>query len=97
MHQIIVYIHDILGNDIMVNSVDKLLYKLKNVHDLFSYLEYGKLLLYISEAYDSMGKYQEAAQLIEDYKEKAFGNQSEKTLSIEQQKLVSQIYNRLHV
>lgn len=81
----------------MQKSVDKLFHKLKNVHELFSCIEYGKMLLYISEAYDSMGKYQEAVQLIKDYKEKAFGNQNEKLLSLEQQKLISQIYNRLHV
>lgn len=97
IYQVIVFIHDILGNNIMQKSVDKLFHKLKNVHELFSCIEYGKMLLYISEAYDSMGKYQEAVQLIKDYKEKAFGNQNEKLLSLEQQKLISQIYNRLHV
>lgn len=97
IYRVIVFIHDILGNNIMQKSVDKLLHKLKNFHELFSCIEYGKMLLYISEAYDSMGKYQEAVQLIMDYKEKAFGNQNEKLLSLEQQKLISQIYNRLHV
>ena len=67
IYQVIVFIHDILGNNIMQKSVDKLFHKLKNVHELFSCIEYGKLLLYISEAYDSMGKYQEAVQLIKDY------------------------------
>lgn len=81
----------------MQKSVDKLLHKLKNVQELFSCIEYGKMLLYISEAYDSMGKYQEAVQLIKDYKQKAFGEQNEKLLSLEQKKLISQIYNRLHV
>lgn len=92
-----IFIHDILGNEVMQKSVDELLHKIKNVHGLFDCIEYGKLLLYISEAYDSMGKYQEAVRLIKDYQEKAFGNQNEKSLSIEQQKLISQIYNRLHV
>lgn len=97
MYRVIILIHDILGNDVMQKSVDMLLYKTKNVQGIFAYIEYGELLLYISEAYDSMGKYQEAVRLIKDYKEKAFGNQDEKLLSIEQQKLISQIYNRLHV
>lgn len=97
IYRIIEFIHDILGNDVMQKQVDKLLFKLKNVPDLFEYCEYGEMLLYISEAYDSMGKYQEAVKLIIDYKEKAFGNQDEKLLSIQQQKLISHIYNRLHV
>lgn len=97
IYQVMIFIHDILGNDVMQKSVDKLFYKIKNIHELFDYIEYGKLLLYISEAYDSMGKYQEAVRLIKDYQEKAFGNQNEKSLSIEQKKLISQIYNRLHV
>jgi hypothetical protein len=97
IYRVLVFIHDILGNNVMQKSVDKLFYKLKNFHEFYSCIEYGKLLLYISEAYDSMGKYQEAVQLIKNYREKAFGNQNEKSLPIEQQKLISQIYNRLHV
>lgn len=97
IYQAIVFIHDILGNYVMEKNTDKLLYKLKNIHGLFDCIEYGKLLLYISEAYDSMGKYQEAVRLIKDYLDNAFGKQIEKSLSIEQQKLISQIYNRLHV
>lgn len=80
-----IFIHDILGNDVMQKSVDELLYNTRNVHGLFACIEYGKLLLYISEAYDSMGKYQEAVRLIKDYHEKAFGNQNEISFSIEQQ------------
>lgn len=97
IYQAMVFIHDILGNYVMEKNTDKLLYKLKNIHGLFDCIEYGKLLLYISEAYDSMGKYQEAVRLIKDYLDNAFGKQIEKSLSIEQQKLISQIYNRLHV
>lgn len=97
IYRVMVFIHDFLGNDVMQKSVDKLLYKIKNVQGLFAHIEYGKLLLYISEAYDSMGKYQEAVRLIKDYQEKAFGNQNKKAFSIEQQKLISQTYNRLHV
>ena len=97
IYQAIVFIHDILGNYVMEKNTDKLLYKLKNIHGLFDCIEYGKLLLYISEAYDSMGKYQEAVRLIKDYLDNAFGKQIEKSLSIEQQKIISQIYNRLHV
>ncbi len=97
IYQVMVFIHDILGNDVMQKSVDKFLHKIKNVQELFTHIEYGKLLLYISEAYDSMGKYQEAVRLIQNYKEKAFGNRNEISLSVEQQKLISQIYNRLHV
>lgn len=97
IYQVMIFIHDILGNDVMQKSVDELLYNTRNVHGLFACIEYGKLLLYISEAYDSMGKYQEAVRLIKDYHEKAFGNQNEISFSIEQQKLISQIYNRLHV
>lgn len=97
IYQAMVFIHDILGNYVMEKNTDKLLYKLKNIHGLFDCIEYGKLLLYISEAYDSMGKYQEAVRLIKDYLDNAFGKQIEKSLSIEQQKIISQIYNRLHV
>lgn len=97
IYQIIVLVHDILGNDVMQKCVDKLLFRLKKVQEIFTYIEYGKMLLYISEAYDSMGKYQEAVRLIKDYKKRAFKNQDERLLSIEQQKLISQIYNRLHV
>lgn len=56
IYQAMVFIHDILGNYVMEKNTDKLLYKLKNIHGLFDCIEYGKLLLYISEAYDSMGK-----------------------------------------
>lgn len=97
IYQAMVFIHDILGNYVMEKNTDKLLYKLKNIHGLFDCIEYGKLLLYISETYDSMGKYQEAVRLIKDYLDNAFGKQIEKSLSIEQQKIISQIYNRLHV
>lgn len=97
IYQAMVFIYDILGNYVMEKNTDKLLYKLKNIHGLFDCIEYGKLLLYISEAYDSMGKYQEAVRLIKDYLDNAFGKQIEKSLSIEQQKIISQIYNRLHV
>lgn len=97
IYKVITFIHDILGNDIMNKSVDMLLNKLKDVDGLCNYIEYGELLFYISEAYDSMGKYQNAVRLIKDYKEKAFGNQDEKSLSIEQKKILSRIYNRLHV
>ena len=97
IYQAMVFIHDILGNYVMEKNTDKLLYKLKNIHGLFDCIEYGKLLLYISEAYDSMGKYQEAVRLIKDYLDNAFGKQIEKSLSIEQQKIISQIYNSLHV
>ena len=55
IYQAMVFIHDILGNYVMEKNTDKLLYKLKNIHGLFDCIEYGKLLLYISEAYDSMG------------------------------------------
>lgn len=97
IYQVIIFIHDILGNDVMQKCVDRFLFKSKNVKELFAYSEYAQMLLYISEAFDSMGKYQEAIQLIKDYKEKVFGNQDEKLLSIEKQRLISQIYNRLHV
>lgn len=96
-YQILVLVHDILGNDVMQKCVDELLFRLKQVQEIFTYIEYGKMLLYISEAYDSMGKYKEAIVLIKDYKQKAFKNQDEKLLSIEHKKLISQIYNRLHV
>lgn len=97
IYQIIVLIHDTLGNDVMQKCVDELLFKLRNKQDIFTYVEYGKMLLYISEAYDSMGKYSEAIKLIKDYKEKVFNSQDEKLLSVEQKKIISQIYNRLHV
>lgn len=77
IYQAMVFIHDILGNYVMEKNTDKLLYKLKNIHGLFDCIEYGKLLLYISEAYDSMGKYQEAVRLIKDYLDNAFGKQIE--------------------
>lgn len=97
LYRIIVLIHDILGNDIMQQCVDKLFLTLKNVKSLIKYEEYGRLLLYISEAYDSMGKYQEALHLIRNYKEKAFGNKEVISLPLTYQKLISEIYNRLHV
>ena len=97
LYNIIVLIHDILGNDVMQKCVEKLFIVLKGVKNLIDYEEYGRLLLYIGEAYDSMGKYQEAVQLIRNYKEKAFGDSDEKLLPLQQQKLISEIYNRLHV
>lgn len=96
-YRIIVLIHDILGNSVMVDCVQDLLPKLKCLKNVVSYDEYGRLLLYISEAYDSMGKYTEAISLVKNYKQDAFGDNDEKLLSIEQQKLISEIYNRLHV
>lgn len=95
IYQIIIFIHDILGNNVMKRCVDTLLFKLRNTQEIYRYMEYGKLLLYISEAYDSMGNYQEAIQLIKDYKDKAFGNKN--IYDLEQKKLLSEIYNRLHV
>lgn len=97
IYQIIVFVHDILGNNVMRKCVDKLLFKLKHIPEVFCYTEYGKLLLYVSEAYDSMGSYHEAVQLIKDYKDKAFGIQDENVHSFEQKKQLSEIYNRLHV
>ncbi len=97
IYQIIVFIHDLLGNVVMQKCVDTLLFKLRNIQELFHYTEYGKLLLYISEAYDSMGYYQEASLLIKDYKDKAMGKQDENVCTLEQKKLLSEIYNRLHV
>lgn len=97
LSNIIMLIHDILGNNVMQKCVDKFFLVFKNVRDLMNYEEYGRLLLYISEAYDSMGKYKEAVQLIRNYKEMAFANKDKKLLSIQQQKLLSVIYNRLHV
>ncbi len=96
-YHIIVLIHDVLGNNVMVDCVQNLLPKLACLKDIASYVEYARLLLYISEAYDSMGKYTQAVSLIKDYKENAFGDNDEKLLSIEQQKIISEIYNRLHV
>lgn len=97
MHQIIISIHDILGNASMKKCADRLFFKLRNVNEIFLYTEYGKLLLYISEAFDSMGNYQEAVRLIKEYKDKAFGNQNISIYTLEQSKLLSEIYNRLHV
>lgn len=97
MLQIIIFIHDNLGNVAMKKCADSLLFKLKNVNELFLYTEYGKLLLYISEALDSMGNYQEAVRLIKEYKDKAFGNHDISIYTLEQNKLLSEIYNRLHV
>ena len=97
IYQIIIFIHDILGNIVMKRCVDTLLFKLRNIQEVCRYIEYGKLLLYISEAYDSMGNYQEAIQLIKDYKDKVFGNEDKNVYTLEQKKLLSEIYNRLHV
>lgn len=94
--QIVVYIHDILGNAVMKKCVSSLFLKLRNL-EIFHYTQYGNFLLYVSEAYDSMGDYEEAFWLIKDYKNKAFGNQDEHVCSLEQKKLLSRIYNRLHV
>lgn len=95
--QIIVNIHDILGNAVMKSCVDTLLFELKNIQEIFCYTEYGKMLIYISEAYDSMGYYQDAIRLVNNYKDKAFGNKNEDMLTREEKKIVSEIYNRLHV
>lgn len=97
IYKILIFLHDILGNTVMKKCVDKLLFKLRDKQDVFRYIEYGRLLLYISEAYDSMGNYQEAVQLIKDYKDKVFGIQDENVNTIEQKRLLSEIYNRLHV
>lgn len=97
VYKIIILIHDILGNDIMNECVNALLNQLKNTDNIFNYIEYGNLLLYIGEAYDSMGKYKDAVQLIKDYKERTFGCYNKKSLSMDQKKMLSQVYNRLHV
>lgn len=97
IYQIIVCIHDILGNVVMKKCVSYLLLKLSNISEIFHITEYGKFLLYVSEAYDSMGDYKEALWLIMNYKNKAFGNQDENVRTIEQKRLLSEIYNRLHV
>lgn len=97
IYQIIILIHDTLGNTVMKKCTDELLLKLKSVQEVFNYIEYGRLLIYISEAYDSMGNYQEAVQLINGYKEKAFGIQDENVHTKEQKMFLSEVYNRLHV
>lgn len=97
IYQIMVCIHDILGNNSMKKCVDILQNKLRENEELFSFIEYGRLLIYISEAYDSMGNYQEAINLIQKYKEKAFGINDENIQTIEQKQILSEIYNRLHV
>lgn len=97
IYQIIVFIHDILGNTVMKKCVDALLSKLRSVPEVYKYVEYGRLLIYISEAYDSMGNYQEAVRLIKDYKDKAFGIHDENIHTKEQKEVLSEIYNRLHV
>nr|WP_296833684.1 hypothetical protein [uncultured Marvinbryantia sp.] len=97
IHQIIICIHDNLGNAVMKKYAEMLLFELERTPGIHDYAEYGKLLLYISEAYDSMGDYSEAVQLIKDYKNKAFGKRDENAHTLEQKKLLSEIYNRLHV
>lgn len=97
IYQIIVCVHDILGNAVMKKCANSLLLKVQNIQEIYHYLEYGKVLLYISEAYDSMGDYQDAVSLIKNYKNKAFGSKAENINTLEQKMLLSEIYNRLHV
>ena len=97
MYRIIIYIHDILGNKVMFKCIDALLLKLRDKEKIEQYIEYGNLILYISEAYDSMGNYQEAVRVVQNYKNNVFSNQDLNKYTIEQKKLLSAIYNRLHV
>lgn len=101
MYKIIICIHDILGNNIMEKYANRFFYKIHHERQLFQallkYMEYGKLIIYISEAYDSMGNYKEAVKLIKDYKEKALESPDDFIENIEKQQLLAEIYNRLHV
>ncbi|GAA6377418.1 hypothetical protein I230019B6_27790 [Firmicutes bacterium i23-0019-B6] len=97
LQKIVIAIHDILGNNVAEDCVQTLMVNLQDVTDIFEYDVYGKLLLYISEAYDSMGKYKKAVDLIRNYKNKRFGINDENACTYEDKKLLSEIYNRLHV
>ena len=97
LFNIVVRIHDILGNNVMEKCVDTLFYYMNDVPDAYNYLEYGKLLIYISEAYDSMGRYHDAVDLIMHYKKKCYKANDISNYTIEQKQLLSYMYNRLHV
>lgn len=87
-------IRDHLGNEKMLSIVNEINFAIEGAPNLKTEICYGRFLLTISESMDSIGQYQEAHDLILNYKNLL---EVDDICDDKRKKFLSELYNRLNV